>query len=392
MYGGCPPWGTWEPLAHHVRLDCTDTGDALWAQLGALQRDRPAQRRRDRRRGGLPPRGGARRRGARRRHRRAGRRPRCLAVAPGRRRGPVGRGRPTGPGPVHRDRGGPDHLKVQVRWTAPVRSAASATAASRAAADSASVRVRSGARKRSAKASDFFPVADLRAGVDVEQPDRLEQLAGSLAQGGLDLCRRHVRVDDERDVLLGHRVGREARGRTQMHGVLEQHVEVGLGARPSAAAAPNGRAHPRVQLAGVPDDARRPASSAAHRPGCQGAARGPRWSARDRAPAATTRTASTASAQPAARAAPHQPAGSASPAGTTPRCSGWSGQRLRAGRRARRRSGAVHRQDRAPAPSPAAASPAPPRRWPTPPRPAGVAAGRAQQPGSSVVVMRGACC
>ena len=34
MYGGCPPWGSWEPLPHHVRLDCTDTGDELWAQLG----------------------------------------------------------------------------------------------------------------------------------------------------------------------------------------------------------------------------------------------------------------------------------------------------------------------------------------------------------------------
>lgn len=34
MYGGCPPWGSWEPLPHHVRLDCTDTGDELWVQLG----------------------------------------------------------------------------------------------------------------------------------------------------------------------------------------------------------------------------------------------------------------------------------------------------------------------------------------------------------------------
>ena len=34
MYGGCPPWGSWEPLPHYVRLDCTDTGDELWAQVG----------------------------------------------------------------------------------------------------------------------------------------------------------------------------------------------------------------------------------------------------------------------------------------------------------------------------------------------------------------------
>ncbi|PUA79570.1 maleylpyruvate isomerase family mycothiol-dependent enzyme [Nocardioides currus] len=34
MFGGCPPWGTWEPLPHYARLDCTDTGDELWAQFG----------------------------------------------------------------------------------------------------------------------------------------------------------------------------------------------------------------------------------------------------------------------------------------------------------------------------------------------------------------------
>ncbi|MEO5665193.1 MAG: maleylpyruvate isomerase family mycothiol-dependent enzyme [Nocardioides sp.] len=34
MFGGCPPWGSWEPLPHYARLDCTDTGDELWAQFG----------------------------------------------------------------------------------------------------------------------------------------------------------------------------------------------------------------------------------------------------------------------------------------------------------------------------------------------------------------------
>lgn len=34
MFGGCPPWGQWEPLPHYARLDCTDTGDELWAQFG----------------------------------------------------------------------------------------------------------------------------------------------------------------------------------------------------------------------------------------------------------------------------------------------------------------------------------------------------------------------
>jgi uncharacterized protein (TIGR03083 family) len=34
MYGGCPPWGTFAPLQHYVRLDLTDTGDQVWVQLG----------------------------------------------------------------------------------------------------------------------------------------------------------------------------------------------------------------------------------------------------------------------------------------------------------------------------------------------------------------------
>ncbi|MGZ4447588.1 MAG: maleylpyruvate isomerase family mycothiol-dependent enzyme [Nocardioides sp.] len=36
MYGAAPAWGTWKRLPHHVRLDCTDTGDAVWVQLGRL--------------------------------------------------------------------------------------------------------------------------------------------------------------------------------------------------------------------------------------------------------------------------------------------------------------------------------------------------------------------
>ncbi len=47
--------------------------------------------------------------------------------------------------------------RAHQRWTAPWRSAARVTAASRAAPVSASVNVRSGARKRSANASDFLP-------------------------------------------------------------------------------------------------------------------------------------------------------------------------------------------------------------------------------------------
>ncbi|MFC6286475.1 maleylpyruvate isomerase family mycothiol-dependent enzyme [Nocardioides sp. GCM10027113] len=34
MYGGTPPWGEFHPLPQHVRVDCTDTGDRFWVQLG----------------------------------------------------------------------------------------------------------------------------------------------------------------------------------------------------------------------------------------------------------------------------------------------------------------------------------------------------------------------
>jgi uncharacterized protein (TIGR03083 family) len=34
MYGGCPPWGSWAPLPHYLRVDCTDTDDQVWVQLG----------------------------------------------------------------------------------------------------------------------------------------------------------------------------------------------------------------------------------------------------------------------------------------------------------------------------------------------------------------------
>lgn len=34
MYGGCPPWGEFRGLDHHLRVDVTDTGTSLWVQLG----------------------------------------------------------------------------------------------------------------------------------------------------------------------------------------------------------------------------------------------------------------------------------------------------------------------------------------------------------------------
>ena len=34
MFGGYPPWGEFAPLEHYVRIDVTDTGRRIWAQLG----------------------------------------------------------------------------------------------------------------------------------------------------------------------------------------------------------------------------------------------------------------------------------------------------------------------------------------------------------------------
>ncbi len=34
MFGGCPPWGTYSPLPHYVRVDITDVDQQVWVQLG----------------------------------------------------------------------------------------------------------------------------------------------------------------------------------------------------------------------------------------------------------------------------------------------------------------------------------------------------------------------
>lgn len=36
MLGGLPAWGSWEPLPHLLRVDCTDTGDQVWVRLGTF--------------------------------------------------------------------------------------------------------------------------------------------------------------------------------------------------------------------------------------------------------------------------------------------------------------------------------------------------------------------
>jgi hypothetical protein len=42
MYGGCPPWASWAPLPHFVRVDATDTGHETWVQLGLSNGTSPA--------------------------------------------------------------------------------------------------------------------------------------------------------------------------------------------------------------------------------------------------------------------------------------------------------------------------------------------------------------
>ena len=53
----------------------------------------------------------------------------------------------------------------------------------------------------------LLALADLVAGVDVEEPDRLEQLAGALAQGELDARCRDGGVDDDTDHVAFFQAG-----------------------------------------------------------------------------------------------------------------------------------------------------------------------------------------
>ncbi|WP_028645340.1 maleylpyruvate isomerase family mycothiol-dependent enzyme [Nocardioides sp. URHA0020] len=34
MFGGAPPWGSFAPLPHHVRVEITDRDESLWVQIG----------------------------------------------------------------------------------------------------------------------------------------------------------------------------------------------------------------------------------------------------------------------------------------------------------------------------------------------------------------------
>ncbi len=42
MYGGMPPWGTWEPGEGVLRVDATDTGEEIWLRVGSFSGTSPA--------------------------------------------------------------------------------------------------------------------------------------------------------------------------------------------------------------------------------------------------------------------------------------------------------------------------------------------------------------
>jgi len=41
MFGGCPPWGEFSGLPHHVRVDITDAQESVWVQIGRFSGTNP---------------------------------------------------------------------------------------------------------------------------------------------------------------------------------------------------------------------------------------------------------------------------------------------------------------------------------------------------------------
>jgi len=42
MFGGCPPWGEFHGLPHHVRVDLSDVRESAWVQIGRFTGTNPA--------------------------------------------------------------------------------------------------------------------------------------------------------------------------------------------------------------------------------------------------------------------------------------------------------------------------------------------------------------
>jgi hypothetical protein len=140
------------------------------------------------------------------------------------------------------------------RSTAPTRRAASATAASRAPSTSTVGEGAVGRAQPQRVGERALALPHLRAGVDVEQPQRLQQRAGAVAQRRLDLGGRHGGVDDQGDVDRGPREVRHQRRRHRSAGCGRGHqrVEVGLGGAGALRQVERGDGA-RVQLAGDTD-------------------------------------------------------------------------------------------------------------------------------------------
>ena len=140
-------------------------------------------------------------------------------------------------------------------------------------------------------------LAHLLAAVDVEQPQRLQQLAGAVAQRLLHLGGRDAGVDDERDVLGRHREGRDPRCGRPVPASCPSSVEVELH---RGRCAPAGRASATTRGCSSPAwptslavDVQRGAAARVPRR----VLRRPRRPASRRPARATVRAASTASAQ-----------------------------------------------------------------------------------------------
>src|SRR5262249_38361166 len=164
-------------------------------------------------------------------------------------------------------------------------------------------------------------VADLRAGVDVEQPDVLEQFARAVAHGVDHRLRGDVLTDDQ---LTSWKTA----GNGDTAGAGSVSV-IGMASRSSSTAQlPFGRPA-RSTTAGCSWPACpttvSPTSTSAQRPGCHGRYCAARSVNSTPAARPMTRTASNASHASPGGPRPQGPAGSRRPARTTPTCCGCRG-------------------------------------------------------------------
>ena len=226
------------------------------------------------------------------------------------------------------------------RRTAPVRRAASATAASRAAVASSTVSVRSGAGSAGAKASDFLPSPHLGA-ARRRRTAAATPAARPRRRAARPRPRRPARCGRPPARRPGSRPGKRHRGPST--GARLRRPSSGPGRAPSRRCAPAARARRTTRGCSSPACPTTPAvdgQSSAQRPGCHGACSSGRTSA-STPTARATRPGRLDGVRPR-RPAPPRP--TSRPArglrrAPLPRARGWAGQRGVERRRARRRSG-----------------------------------------------------